>query len=90
MLINNNQPQPNNQTINEDLCKDFCSTSNTIYGIFHTIMFLIAVFLSMRCNHGFNFGSFIVACIFPYIYIFYILVTEYDNGLCDLIPIHKK
>lgn len=61
------------------------NNNRAIYGVFHMIMFLIAIFLSLRCNNGFNLGSFLVAFIFPYIYIFYILITEYDNGLCDLI-----
>ena len=75
--------------INSDSCKELCSTNQAIYSIFHSIMFLIALFLSMRCNNGFNLGSFLVACICPYIYIIFILLTEYDKGICGLIPSNK-
>lgn len=75
--------------VNSESCKDFCSTNQAIYGIFHSIMFLIAIFLSMRCNNGFNLGSFLVACICPYIYIIFILLTEYDKGICGLIHSNK-
>jgi hypothetical protein len=75
--------------VNSESCKEFCSTNQAIYGIFHTIMFLIAIFLSMKCNNGFNLGSFLVACICPYVYVIYILLTEYDKGMCGLIPSNK-
>ena len=74
---------------NSESCQQFCSTNQAIYSVFHSIMFLIAIFLSMRCNNGFNLGSFLVACICPYIYIIFILLTEYDKGMCGLIPPNK-
>lgn len=65
-----------------------CDTvPKAMYSVFHTIMFFIAIFLSFRCNRGFSFGSFLIACICPPIYILYILVTEKDKGLCDLMPL---
>jgi hypothetical protein len=56
--------------------------SNTaIYSIFHTIMALVAVYLSFRCNdNNFNGASFIVALCCPYIYIIYVLATK---GTCS-------
>jgi hypothetical protein len=66
-------------------CLEFCSTPRAIYSVFHTIMFFIAILLSFRCNRGFSFGSFLIACLCPPIYIFYIIVTEYDRGMCGLI-----
>ena len=62
------------------------NASPIIYNIFHIFMFVIAIFLAMRCNKGFSFGSFLVACICPYIYIFYIIVTEYNTNLCNILP----
>ena len=73
-------------SINKSTFEQYCSTPRAIYSVFHTIMFLIAIFLSFRCNRGFSLGSFLVACFCPPIYIFYILITEYDKGICDLIP----
>ena len=65
--------------------KEFCKPQHAIYSVFHTIMFFIAIFLSFRCNRGFSFGSFLVACVCPPIYIFYVLITEYDKDLCGLV-----
>lgn len=58
-----------------------------IYSIFHLIMSLVAIYLSFKCNNGFNFGSFIFAICVPYIYIIYILAT---NGTCGLLENVKK
>ena len=72
--------------ITEKEVYEICSPQRAIYSVFHTIMFFIAIFLSFRCNRGFNVGSFLVACLCPPLYILYILVTEYDKDLCGLIP----
>ena len=73
-------------SVNKSTFDQYCSTPRAIYSVFHTIMFFIAIFLSLRCNRGFSLGSFLIACFCPPIYIFYILITEYDKGICDLIP----
>ena len=53
-----------------------------IYGIFHSILTLIAVYLSWKCNNGkFDILSFIVALFVPYIYIIYIFATK---GTCNI------
>jgi hypothetical protein len=54
----------------------------TMYVIFHMIMSLIAIYLSWKCNKGFDLTSFIIALIFPYLYIMYIFAT---NGTCGII-----
>lgn len=41
----------------------------------HVAMVLLAVFMSFRYNGGFDLVSFIVALIFPYIYVLYKLAT---------------
>ena len=53
-----------------------------IYSVFHTIMSLVAIYLSFRCNKEFEIGPFLVACCCPYIYIIYILATR---GTCGII-----
>ena len=37
------------------------------------ILSLIAIYLSFKINKGFNFGSFMVAFLFPPVYIIYVL-----------------
>jgi hypothetical protein len=54
------------------------------YGIFHTICAIFAIFLSFKCNGGFSFGSLLIACCCPYIYIIYIYATTSSTGFCGL------
>jgi hypothetical protein len=61
-------------------------TGRYIYSVFHTVMAFIAIYLSFRCNNGFKWGSFLLALLFPYIYIIYILATQ---GTCGIIPGEK-
>jgi hypothetical protein len=60
--------------------------TNYFYYIFHVIMSFIALYLSFRCNRGFDVGSFLAASLFPYIYIIYILSTR---GTCGIIAGEK-
>lgn len=55
-----------------------CSTSIPweIYLIVYSISWVIAIALSFKRNNGFNFGSFLVACCCPWIYIIYYIVTS--------------
>jgi hypothetical protein len=62
----------NNQNISYD---------NSIYCVFHMIMSIIAIYLSVRCNKDIDYPSLIIACIFPYFYIVYNIVTH--KGLCN-------
>ena len=54
-----------------------------IYTIFHSILTLFAIYLSFKCNEGFDFLGFLMAIFFPYIYIIYKYATS-DN-FCDII-----
>ena len=54
-----------------------------IYSIFHSIMSFVALYLSFKCNKGFHFGSFLMACCCPYIYIIYVLATQGTCGALD-------
>lgn len=58
-------------------------TGRYVYSVFHLIMSLVAIYLSFKCNNGFNFSSFIVAFCCPYIYIIYILATKGTCGALD-------
>lgn len=66
----------------DDECKENKEYScKYIYLIFHMLMTMIAVYLSYRCNKGFDFSGFIAALIFPYIYIIY---TFSSKGTCGI------
>lgn len=54
-----------------------------IYSIFHMIMSLVAIYLSWKCNNGFNWLSFIGALFFPYIYIIFTLATKGTCGILE-------
>ena len=60
--------------------KEESSFKKTAYGVFHTICAIFAIYLSFKCNGGFSFGSLLVACCCPYIYIIYIYATT--TGFC--------
>lgn len=62
-------------------------TGRYIYSVFHLIMSLVAIYLSFKCNKGFDMGSFIVAFCCPYIYIIYVLATK---GTCGLLEGEKS
>ena len=51
-----------------------------LFIVFSLILSLVAVYLSHKCNNGFDFSSFLMAIIFPYFYIVYIFATR---GLCN-------
>ena len=59
------------------------SSGRYLYSIFHTIMSLIAIYLSFRCNGGFDAGAFLMACCCPYIYIIYVLATKGTCGVLE-------
>ncbi len=63
------------------------SAGRYMYSVFHTIMSLVAIYLSFRCNKGFDTGSFLMACCCPYIYVIYILATK---GTCGIIENESK
>lgn len=53
-----------------------------LYGIFHLTLSIFALYLSFRCNGRFDLPSFIVALLFPYIYVPYALAIS-----CTGVPI---
>ena len=59
---------------------DFKSEGMQIYLIFHIILTCVAVYLSHKCNSGYNPVHFLLAFFFPYVYIIYILAIK---GLCN-------
>jgi hypothetical protein len=55
----------------------FCS----LYMITHMIISFFAIYLSWRCNKGFNLLSFLAALLCPYLYIIWVLATRGGCGL---------
>lgn len=47
--------------------------AGTLYSIFRTVLFVLAVFLSVKRNNGFNLGAFLAACMCTECYIAYAL-----------------
>jgi hypothetical protein len=64
-------------------CPPCESTGRYIYSVFHSILALVAIYMSFRCNRKFEFGSFLLACCCPYIYIVYILATRGTCGILE-------
>lgn len=52
--------------------------------LIHGIFVVLAIYLSFKRNDGFNLASFLVALIFPQLYVIYVLATEDD--LRNLLP----
>jgi len=46
-----------------------------LYAIFHLLLAMYALYLSFKCNKGFDIWGFLGAFIFPYIYIAYKTAT---------------
>ena len=65
---------------NEENKLNLNSDSIKIYLIFHIILTCVAVYLSHKCNSGYNVFHFLLAFFFPYVYIIYILAVR---GMCD-------
>ena len=58
---------------------DFKNLKKSILSIFYFTLQLYAIYLSFKCNNGFHFGAFMIACMCPIIYVLYAAAT---NGLC--------
>lgn len=54
-----------------------------LYSMIHALAALFAIFLSFRCNQGFDVGSFLSAVVCPYIYIIYQFAQA--KALCGLL-----
>ena len=58
--------------------KIFLMQCGGYFSFFHTILTMIAVFLSFKCNGRFDVGAFIIAILFPEFYIVYKLAISYE------------
>ena len=57
---------------------------NNILTVVHLLIMFYAVYLNFRCNHGFNFGTFLVAIFLPEFYILWVIVVE---KFCITLPV---
>jgi len=70
--------QPQVVVIGTGESKHTSSPLRTIYSVFHMVVAIFALYLSFKCNKGFDIGSFLMACCCPYIYIIYKFATSED------------
>ena len=52
------------------------SAGKYVYSVFHTVMSIVAIFLSYRCNGCFQWIPFLAALCCPYAYIIYIIIFK--------------
>lgn len=76
------QNSQNYQTSQIHQCGQYDGNGRYIYGVFHTVLVFIAIYLTFKCNKGFEIWSFLAALFFPHFYIIYILATQ---GTCGII-----
>lgn len=50
----------------------------TVYGILYLLMWIFALYLSFRCNNGFDFLHFCCAYYYAPCYVLYALATHYN------------
>jgi len=60
-----------------------CDDGKYIYSVFHIMMSIVAIYLSVRCNESINYLSLFIAFCFPYPYIIYSLIS--NKGICTSI-----
>lgn len=53
----------------------------SLYMVTHLIISFFAIYLSWRCNKGYNTMSFLVALLCPYLYIIWALATKGGCGI---------
>jgi hypothetical protein len=56
------------------------TTGRYIYSVFHSLLTISAIYLSVRCN-GYKVSSILIAFFCPYFYIIYSIIQY--NGLCE-------
>ena len=87
------QPYKLNQSQNYKLNQSQNYTPNNIkkenpayaslYSITHIIISFFAIYLSWRCNNGFNLMAFAIALVCPYVYIIWAIATRGGCGIFD-------
>jgi hypothetical protein len=73
-------------------CKNYCihklfkhgHSYRHMYSVFHTVVMLFAIYLSFRCNNGFQLVDFLFACCCPVLFILYKAAVSPD--FCALLP----
>ena len=85
---NNKSVQPsliNMDKLIDTYCMEKYSIGAAIYSVFHIIMTIVALFLSIRCNSKtIDLGAILVAIFFPYIYIIWVFGTKDLKAQCNL------
>lgn len=69
---------------NNNKSKNMCrfNPAPPMYGVFHTIISIFAIYLSFKCNNGVNIGELLVAILCPVLYVLYKVAVSPD--LCGI------
>jgi hypothetical protein len=74
--LNNDETFYSNKKLDKSMQKFSDSlTVSPIVQIFNVIVLVFALYISFKCNKGFNFGSFLFACCCPILYVPYRLAV---------------
>ena len=74
--LNNDESFYSNREVDESMKKLSNSlTVSPIVQIFNALVLFFALYISFKCNKGFNFGSFLFACCCPILYVPYRLAV---------------
>lgn len=61
-------------------CNSHFYTYRHLYAIICLFLVMFSLYLSFKCNNGFDLGSFVMAAFFPVVYIPYKLAV---SGMCN-------
>jgi hypothetical protein len=71
------EPQPGRvRRVRRSRRRSHRSHYGPMYSVFHTIIMVFALYLSFKCNNGFNPVDFLLACCCPVLYIIYRAATS--------------
>ena len=88
-MSNQKKITPKQELMEAELAEEFFKTKkaqndeekssvlSTLIGFFWTMVSFFAIFLSFKCNRGFNLGSFLAACCCAPFYVAYKLGTSW-------------
>ena len=81
-MVNQNIKQNTKKSIIENFATSVQSSpTKKFFGVLHVALGIFALYVSIKCNNGFNAGSFVLACCCPQLYLIYIAATT-GFGFC--------
>ena len=74
--IDNDKDSVEDVRVNRHYFRSHRAHYGPMYSVFHTIIMVFALYLSFKCNNGFNPVDFLIACCCPVLYIIYRAATS--------------